>query len=308
MKKYTLLKSAAVAGLTYSISVAATKMFSHQAPRKIKPFFSQRAPYIFAHRGGLGLAPEHTMAAFQQAAELQVDGFEIDIRLTKDNAIVVFHDALVDRVSNGSGLVSEHTLEELRALDFGYHFKDLNGNYPFRGRQDAKIVTLSELFEAFPDMLINIDIKDLSNTVKGKLAPALLYQLIVEKNSCDRVCVTSFDDEQIMRFNQFAHDKITIGAGQKEVARAFAAFHSGFKHTYQPQADTFQIPVQFNGIPLNSESFIAYLQKLNIAVGYWVVNSIDEMDDLLKRGAHTIVTDRPDIAMRLVHERLSNKV
>lgn len=307
LKKFTLLKTVAITGLTYSLVVAATKMTSKQSARFIKPFFNKRSPYIFAHRGGLKLAPEHTMAAFKQSHQLGITGFEIDVRLTKDNAIVVFHDARVDRVSNGSGKVSDHTLEELRSLDFGYHFKDINGEFPYRGSQDAKIVTLDELLDAFPDMLINIDIKDKSNTTPGNLVPALLYRLIQDKNAFDRVCITSFDDEQITRFNTYAHHRVAVGAGQKEVSLAYYAFNSGMKHTYNPKADTFQIPTHYKGLPLNNEKFIQFLQSLNIAVGYWVINSIEEMDAFLKKGVHTIVTDRPDIAMHLIQEKYKNR-
>lgn len=57
--------------------------------------------------------------------------------------------------------------------------------------------------------------------------------------------------------------------------------------------------MQFNGIALDTQKFIQWLQKQNVAPGYWVINSIDQMKQLLKNGAHTIVTDRPDIAVRL---------
>lgn len=303
VNKNKLLTSAVVAGSLYAGTVAVTKITNKQTARSIKPFFNKRSPYIFAHRGGLKLAPEHTMAAFKKSHQLGIDGFEIDVRLTKDNEIVVFHDALVDRVSNGSGKVCDHTLADLRALDFGYHFKDINGEYPYRGCDDAKIVTLNELLDAFPDMLINIDIKDKSQSSAGKLVPVLLYRLIHSKNAFHRVCVTSFEDEQTKRFNIYAKESTAIGAGMKEVQRAYYAYNAGLKHTYQPAVDTFQIPVHYKGIPLNNEKFIQFLQKLNIAVGYWVINSIDEMEDLLQKGAHTIVTDRPDIAMHLIREK-----
>lgn len=303
MKKNLLIKSTVFTAVAYSTLLGITKVTSKQQPRKVQSFFSNRSPYILAHRGGLKLAPEHTMAAFKKAQQLGVDGFEIDVRLTKDNHIVAFHDALIDRVSNGSGKVYDHTLAELLELDFGYHFKDINGEYPFRGSTDAKIITLEELLDAFPDMLINIDIKDTSDSMAGQLAPVLLYRLIHSKNAFDRVCVTSFEDTQIARFNAYAQDRIALGAGEKEVTRAYLALNTGLKHSYQPQADTFQMPVHYKGIPLDNEKFIQFLQSLNIAVGYWLINSIDEMDALLKKGVHTIVTDRPDLAMHLINEK-----
>lgn len=69
----------------------------------IPDFFKGNAPYIFAHRGGMTLRPEQTQLAFDYAKQLGVDGFETDVRLTKDQQLIVFHDATVDRTTNGSG-------------------------------------------------------------------------------------------------------------------------------------------------------------------------------------------------------------
>ncbi|RXK18875.1 glycerophosphodiester phosphodiesterase [Macrococcus sp. DPC7161] len=297
------VKTALIASGLYVGSVFGSKLLVSQTPKAIKPFFRNRSPYVFAHRGGLILAPEHTMAAFNIASQYDIDGFEIDIRLTKDEQIVVLHDANVDRVSNGSGLVSDHTLAELETLDFGYYFKDINGEYTYRGHNDAKIVTLESLLKAFPNLKINIDIKDHPSTKAGQLVPSLLYRLIQDLNAFDQVLVTSFHDEQIVRFNQYANGRVAIGSGEQEVRNAFLLFNSGFGHLFQPKGDTFQIPTNVKGIRLDSEKFIHFMQSLNLAVGYWVVNQIDEMDQLLQKGAHTIVTDRPDIAHHLIQEK-----
>lgn len=65
----------------------------------------------------MAMRPEQTQLAFDNAVEYGLDGFETDVRLTKDEQLIVFHDALVDRTTNGSGKVSEHTLAELKRLD-----------------------------------------------------------------------------------------------------------------------------------------------------------------------------------------------
>ncbi len=300
-KRRTMTVLAAITA--YVGAVMITKAVTSTERRTIKPYFNGRSPYVLAHRGGMKLAPENTMAAFKEAHAFQVDGFEIDVRLTKDEEIVVFHDAYVDRVSNGNGKVINHTLAELRTLDFGYHFKDVHGNYTFRGHQDAKIVTLKELIEAFPKMRINIDIKDDSDTAAGKIVPSLLYRLIHDLDAFDRVLVTSFCDEQVQRFKIYGDERIATGASRQEVPKAFLLFNTGFGHLYKPSVDTFQIPVQFKGIRLDTEKFINYLQTFNLPVGYWVINTIDEMDELLIKGAHTIVTDRPDLAYHLINEK-----
>lgn len=287
---------------TYAAGIAASKRIKPKR-RAIRPYFNGRSPYIFAHRGGMKLAPENTFAAFKEAARYDVDGFEIDIRLTKDDEIVVFHDKYVDRVSNGSGQVRNHTLEELNKLDFGYHFKDINGDYPFHGSEDAKIVTLKALIQMYPEMRINIDMKDAPDTTAGQLVPSLLYRLIDDLNAFDQVLVTSFYDENVQRYKMYAGHKTAVGASKKEVTKAFTMMTSGYGALYQPSVDTFQIPVQFKGIRLDSQAFINFLQNRNIAVGYWVINSVDQMDDLIQKGAHTIVTDRPDLAYHLIKEK-----
>ncbi|GGI41507.1 glycerophosphodiester phosphodiesterase [Mammaliicoccus stepanovicii] len=300
MSKFNLLKTTGLVGGIVAGSWMVTKATSQVKPRTIKPFFTQPAPYVFAHRGGMALRPEHTRLAFDHALNYEVTGFEIDVRLTKDEELVVMHDDTVDRTSNGSGYVGDHTLEDLRKLDFGYHFKDINNEHPYRGNEKAKIITLKELLTEYPDVLINIDIKDHPETYAGSLAPSQLYRVISEAKAEKRVNVASFYDEQIERFNLYAQNTVALGTGQNEVAKAFFAYHSGFGHVYEPKTDTFQIPLNAKGLPLDSEGFIQYLTSLNIAVAYWVINQIDTMDELIQKGVHTIVTDRPDTAHFLI--------
>ncbi|HET6211856.1 MAG TPA: glycerophosphodiester phosphodiesterase family protein, partial [Micromonosporaceae bacterium] len=76
-------------------------------------------PLVFAHRGASATLPEHTLAAYQLALDLGVDGLECDVRLTRDGHLVCLHDRRLNRTSNGRGLVSERTLDELDQLDFG---------------------------------------------------------------------------------------------------------------------------------------------------------------------------------------------
>ena len=95
----------------------------------------------------MAVRPEQTQLAFDNAVANNLDGFETDVRLTKDEKLIVFHDATVDRTTNGSGKVSDHRVSELKRLDAGYHFKDINGQFPYRGHQKAKILTFDELLK-----------------------------------------------------------------------------------------------------------------------------------------------------------------
>ena len=109
-------------------------------------------PLIIAHRGDVESAPENTLPAFQSAMEKGADGVELDVRLTSDGQLVVFHDRSLGRTCDGRGLVTNTTLEEIRSLDVGEWFAP-----KFTG---AKAPTLDEVFELLPlHYLINVEMK-----------------------------------------------------------------------------------------------------------------------------------------------------
>ena len=78
---------------------------------------------VWAHRGASGIMPENTLPAFAKAVELGADGVELDIQMSADGEIVVIHDEMVDRTSDGKGWVKDFTLEQLRQLDVSYGHK-----------------------------------------------------------------------------------------------------------------------------------------------------------------------------------------
>ncbi len=136
-------------------------------------------PLVCAHRGRSGVAPENTMAAFEAAIAIGADFLELDVRRTADGEIVCIHDATVDRTTDGSGLVAEMTLAQVRALDAG----------SWKGAAFAgqRIPLLREVLETIaPRMVVDIEIKD-----RG-IAPQVV-DLIREANALRRVTIVSFD-------------------------------------------------------------------------------------------------------------------
>ncbi|NLE79792.1 MAG: glycerophosphodiester phosphodiesterase [Rhodococcus sp.] len=79
----------------------------------------RRAPLVVAHRGASAALPEHTLAAYELALQEGADGLECDVRLTRDGHLVCVHDRTIDRTSNGTGIVSDMSLAELREFNFG---------------------------------------------------------------------------------------------------------------------------------------------------------------------------------------------
>ena len=72
---------------------------------------------IIAHRGASSVAPENTLAAFRKAVEVGADYFELDVRASKDDSLMVIHDLSIDRTTNGSGSIHDFTYEQLRSYE-----------------------------------------------------------------------------------------------------------------------------------------------------------------------------------------------
>ena len=108
---------------------------------------------VWAHRGAAAYAPENTLPSFELAAEMKADGCETDVHFSKDGKIMVLHDAKIDRTSNGQGLVTDYTYDELQVFDFG-----IKTDARYKG---TRIPTMDEVFEVCRrnGMTINVEIK-----------------------------------------------------------------------------------------------------------------------------------------------------
>lgn len=277
---------------------AGSKAVAKPQKRQVKELL-QGKPFIFAHRGGAHLAPEHTLLAFDKAAELGVDGFYVDLRLTKDEEIIAFTDETLERTSTAIGFVKDFTLAELQEINFGEKFEDLEGHKPFVN-EHVTVVTLQKLFETYPDKKFILNIQDNPDTYEGSLIPSKLWRIIEEFNLAPQVIVTSPYQEQIDRFNLYAQNQIVLGANEGEATKAYTSFTSQFGHLFNPKVDVFTIPTKSALIAFDSTKFIQFLNGLNVAIFFKEVNDLVAMSRLLRTGAQGIVTDRPDLAQPIL--------
>ena len=151
---------------------------------------------VFAHRGWSGKYPENTMLAFEKAIEINVDGIELDVHMSKDNQLVIIHDETVDRTCNGKGYVKDMTVEELKALDASAGFMGVYGK--------TEIPTLREYLERVKDLplITNIELKTNINDYEG--LPEMVYELIKEFGLQDRIIISSFNHYSVMKMKSFA--------------------------------------------------------------------------------------------------------
>lgn len=275
--------------------------FSIGPVRESKPFFKGNRPLVIAHQGGELLAPSNTLIAFDKAYKMGVDVLEFDIHMTKDGHLVAIHDATVDRTTNGSGRVDSYTLKELQKLDAGYRFKDLNGEYSYRGK-GAYIPTVEEIFKRYPDIRMNIEIKDAYPIGEPSQIEERFWNLIKKYNMQDKILVASFSQDIIDRFNEYTGGQVAVSAAREETKK-FVIYHKIFLNgLFNPTTDAFQIPMENSGLNLTGESLIKAAHKLNMDVHYWTIDDPKSMKMLLERGADGIITNRPDQLIEVMEE------
>lgn len=269
-----------------------------RGPSSSAPEAKARRPLVMAHRGGAGLWPENTMYAFERAVRLGVDVLEMDLHATSDGALVVIHDETVDRTTDGHGLVSAMTLDQLKRLDAGYRWTaDGGGSFPLRGR-GLSVPTLAELFRAFPHIRFNIDIKQERPSV---IQP--LCRLIRENNGMGRVTVASFDAEVLEAFRRECAG-VKTSASPADV-RAFLALkttepENGADKTRASAAYALQVPEYAGGRAVLTKDFVDAAHRRGLEVHAWTINDEAAMRRLIELGVDGIITDYPDRLIRLL--------
>lgn len=241
--------------------------------------------YNHAHRGGADLWPEHTLVAFQGAADAGADVLEIDVHATSDGVLVVMHDDTVDRTTDGEGAVKSMTFDELRALDAGYHFSQDGGTtHPYRG-QGVLVPTLEEVLAAHPDSLFNIEIKQQSPSIVDETI-AVVQAAGVQ----DQAVLGSFYDQVTRDIRAGAPDILTV-MGTIEGMEIYNLAPE-YEDEYVAPTPLFAAPVEFSGLVM-TEDLIAKANRVGVHIHAWTVNDRDEMERVFDMGAEGIITDDP---------------
>jgi glycerophosphoryl diester phosphodiesterase len=255
-------------------------------------------PVNLAHRGASALAPENTMEAFRLAVEAGAGGLELDVHLTRDGHIVVIHDATVDRTTNGTGAVSEMTLDDLRGLDAGHNFSpDGEPTYPYRGR-GVRVPRLGEVLREFLGVAVNIDIKVGSPGIEESVLGVLR-----ETNASERVLVVSTSHAIVKRFRKVSGGHVSTGASKWEIGVFYILSKLSLERLVRPAYDALQVPLRHRGIPLVTPRFLKAAHARDVRVDVWTINQVEEMRRLLDLGVDVIMTDRPGILAEVLQRR-----
>ena len=142
-------------------------------------FKEKNEPFIVCgHRGWPGILPENTLSGFIAAAALGVDAIEIDVVPTKDGVPVVCHDYMLERTSDGTGLIADYTLEELKKFDMGA--KSKTAIHP---EQICTVEDICKLMLKFPKLRLNLDMKEDNGPVCHKVADLIEQYGLKERTS-----------------------------------------------------------------------------------------------------------------------------
>jgi len=156
---------------------------------------------LIAHRGYSDLAPENTLAAFDLAVERGFPHIELDVQLTRDGVPVIIHDPLLDRTTNGSGHVRDHTFAEVRALSAGTWFQPRDGGPA--GFEAERVPTLAEVLDRYHGRThLHIELKSDEQELVEIIARMILdsgWESPAEPFGIPGATITSFHVEQLHR-------------------------------------------------------------------------------------------------------------
>lgn len=232
---------------------------------------------IIAHRGAGGwdvqYAPENTISAFRLALEMGADAIEMDVQISRDGALVVCHDEMIDRTSDGVGAVNAYTLEELRR----FNFCSVHTEYGF-----VEIPTLEDVLTLIKDkdILLNIELKT-----------GLAYYPDIEKKTVDtvraygltaRVLYSSFNYESLLKLRAYDADArigVLCAADYVRIPEDIHRLRAEAVHS--PQA-------------IVTGEYVEKCHTHGIAVNTWTVNNRGRMRELIAMGVDGIFTDCPD--------------
>ncbi|CAM3616720.1 glycerophosphodiester phosphodiesterase [Parendozoicomonas haliclonae] len=247
------------------------------------PYFSKVSePEIIAHGGGLGVRPANTLAALEQAVSDKADVLEIDVQLTKDNELVVLHDATLDRTTDITGAVLEMTLAEIKKANAGAHKTPAGEDF---SQLNIRVPTLDEALIQFPDKRWVIEIKN-----SGTKGAAALCERIKKYGITNQVLAASFHDDAIASFREQCPDVATSSSSGESRLFVIAA-KVGLSHLVPMDAVAMQLPPSSGGITVLDAQLLRAAKARGIKVHAWTINEAEEMQRLLDMPVDGVITD-----------------
>lgn len=236
------------------------------------PFFRSARPLVFAHRGGAALAPENTMAAFDNGLALGADGLELDVRLSRDGVVVVHHDRKLDCTTSLHGNLELHAAADLVR---------------------AGVPTLASVLHRHRDARIIIEMK-----LNAEDCARAVIDVVRGADAVERVCLGSFG-RSVLRAARLLEPAIATSAAREEVRWALYRSWCRFPLRRAPYAG-YQVPELAGSTRVVSPRFVADAHAAGLGVQVWTVDNEEDVGRLLGWGVDALITDRPDVVVPMV--------
>jgi glycerophosphoryl diester phosphodiesterase len=244
------------------------------------PYLDHPGPIAFAHRGGTADGLENTLRQFRRAVEAGYRYIETDVHATRDGKLVAFHDATLDRVTDGTGRIADLPWQDVRHARVA-------------GREPVPL--FEELLETLPEVRWNIDVK-----AEHALRP--LLELIGRTGAWDRICVGSFSEARVVRAQRLAGPRLATSYGTRGVL-GLRLRSWGVPAAPRRSAVAAQVPEAQSGIQVVDHRFVRAAHARGVQVHVWTVNDPDRMHRLLDLGVDGIMTDHIDTLRKVMEDR-----
>ena len=235
---------------------------------------------VFAHRGASGYAPENTLEAFALAVRQGADGIELDVQLSSDGIPVVIHDETIDRVTEKTGYVKDYTLQELKELIV------LKDKFPEYGQ--SKIPTLKEVLETVKPSGIQVNIELKTGIYWYPDIEKKVAEIVEETGMKEKIIYSSFNHYSVQRIKEIVPDADT------------AYLYSDVILNVEEYAKKTNVgglhPAVYH---VKMADFLKEYLKSGLDVRVWTVNEEADMKELTEAGVSAVITNYPDVAVRV---------
>ena len=232
----------------------------------------------FAHRGGSYDFCENTLDAFNNSINLGYRHIETDVRHTKDNKLIIFHDPDLKRILGLDAKIENLNYEEIKNIKiFETH----------------TIPLLDEALSSWPDINFNIEPKSLESAY-------LLKDKLKSMKNIDRICIGSFSNTKIDILRNEFKDNLCSSMTKSETILFFL---NRFFSIYDNSIPCLQIPMTYMGFRIVTSDLVEHVHSLGKKIHVWTINDENQMIDLININVDGIMTDKPTTLKKVLQKK-----